>query len=326
MKMNKIMSVLIMLLCLRAESSAGAPVDLEMLYGPRVDKLCMVIITNEAARIMAVESGAVDMVSDLARPSDIERLARSGAVDMSLARGYHAFFMMMNNRAEPWNSAAVRRAALLAVDRSNIVRNIFSGYCEPINSWLPPVSPWALAGDGRNRFDQRAARLLLAEAGYSWNLAGRLVAPDGRPLEKIKLVTPLARVAPTSNEVAERVADSLSAVGFPVDVEPMDFATMISRLDRSDYSLCVIAWSLFSTPISLYNFYHSSNDVEGGYNRTGTSDPLLDEALEELKFAANKEEAQRAARPSCCWRSWCPQCPSTAVSPYQRSPTNGKMC
>lgn len=293
--MRKITVLLTLTALLALPGAAAAPVDLDKLYGPRVDKLCMVIILNPDAQIMAAESGELDILGDITRPSDIERLARSKKVELSLARGYHGFFLLMNNKDKIWSDARVRRAAAAAIDRNNIVRTIFSGYSEPINGWLPPVSPWALPDTGSNRYDPQAARGLLREAGYTWNLAGQLVAPDGRPVKKIKLMTPLARMVPTTNEVAERIADSLAAVGFPVEVEPLDFATIISRLDRRDYSLGVLAWSMGGRPTTLYAFFHSSSDVESGYNVTSTGDRALDEALSEAEFAKNKKDAERAS-------------------------------
>lgn len=295
--MRKIIKALLLVLLLFVPRGAvfAAPVDLDKLYGPRVDKLCMVIIMNPDAQILAAEAGELDIISDITRPSDIERLARNKSLEMSLARGYHGFFLLMNNRAEPWRDAKVRRAAAAAVDRNNIVRMIFSGYSEPINCWLPPVSPWTLPDSGHNRFDPQSARQLLKEAGYSWNLAGTLIAPDRKPVKKIKLMTPLARIAPTTVEIAERIADSLYAVGFPVEVEPMDFATIVSCLDRKEYSLCVLAWVMNGSPKSLYSFFHSLSDVEAGYNVTATRERALDEALYAMESARTKEEAERAS-------------------------------
>lgn len=278
-----------------ARGAAAAPVDLDKLYGPRIDRLCMMIITNQDAQVLAAENGILDILGDVTRPSDIERLAGSPNLEMSMARGSNVFFLFMNNGAEPWNNAAVRGAAAQSIDRGNIVRMFFSGYSEPVNSWLPPVSPWVLPDEGRNRFDPPGARELLRKAGYTWNLTGSLIAPDGKAVEKIKLLTPLARVAPTTAEVAERIADSLAAVGFRVEVEPMDFAAMISKLDKKDYSLAVMAWAMSGSPLSLYHFFHSETDVEAGYNVSSTRDPRLDAALHAVKFAKNKAEAERAS-------------------------------
>ena len=264
-------------------------------YGPRADKLCMVIIRNSDAQVLAAERGDLDIISDITRPSDIERLSRNPKLQMSLARGFHAFFLLLNNQKAPWNDKYVRRAAAEAIDRNNIVRTIYSGYCEPINSWLPPVSPWALPESSKIIFDREGARRKLKARGYTWNLGGTLVAPDGKTMPPIKLLTPLAHVAPTTAEMAEQTADSLRAVGFPVDVEPMDFSVMISKLDRKDYSMAVLAWSMGRNPDSLYSFYHSSMSVEGGYNVTGIKDKSLDAALEKLRFAKDKPSAQAAS-------------------------------
>jgi len=117
-------------------------------------------------------------------------------------------------------------------------------------------------------------------------------------MDKMKLLTPLARVAPTTAELAEQIADSLRSVGFPVDVEPMDFSAMIGKLDRKEYSLGVIAWSMGKNPDSLYSFYHSSMDMPGGYNMTSIHDPDLDDALLRLRYAKNRADAETASKRS----------------------------
>ena len=251
-------AALLALLCANAALGDGIDFDPETLAGPSLEKICMVIVANPDSQVLAAEKGEIDVLGDIARPSDINRLSASPHLDMSLARGFHAFFLLMNNQASPWNDPAVRRAAAMSLDRNSMVRGIYQGYCEPINSWLPPVSPWAAPDGTRNIFDRKAARELLLSAGYRFNYAGRLLRPDGTPFPAVKLLSPLARVAPTTAEMAERIAASLNAAGFDVDVEPMDFSAMVARLDRKDYSLAVLAWSMGRNPDSLYSRLHIS--------------------------------------------------------------------
>lgn len=269
--------------------------DPEKAYGPRIKKLCMVIITNSDSQVLAAEKGELDILSDITRPSDIDRLSRHPGLSMSLARGFHAFFLLLNNRSAPWDDPEVRHAAAEAIDRNNMVRTIYSGYCEPINSWLPPVSPWSLPDSTKNIYNRDSARKRLLAKGYKWSLTGYLIYPDGTPVPEMKLLTPLARVAPTTAELAEQIADSLRAVGFRVDVEPMDFSVMVGKLDRKEYSLGVIAWSMGRNPDSLYSFYHSSMDIPGGYNMTSAHDQALDEALFSLKYAKTRPDAELAS-------------------------------
>lgn len=272
--------------------------DPEKVRGPRIDKLCMVIITNADSQLLAAEKGELDIVSDITRPSDIDRLSRDPGISMSLARGFHAFFLLLNNKTAPWSDPEVRRAAAEAIDKNNVVRTIYSGYCEPINGWLPPVSPWSLPEGTKNIFDKASARKRLAERGYKWSIAGELIYPDGSQMPRMKLLTPLARVAPTTAELAEQIAGSLRSVGFPVTVEPMDFSAMVGKLDRKEYSLGVIAWGMGRNPDSLYSFYHSSMDIPGGYNMTSVSDSLLDGMLTDLRYAKDRSAAEKASRES----------------------------
>lgn len=292
--MKKICALL-MLLLLGANVACAEEFDARTVVGPSIEKLCMVIVANADAQVLAAEKGELDLLSDLARPSDIDRLSADPKLHMALSRGFHAFFLLLNTTCEPWNDKVVRAAVAQAVDRNSIVRGIYSGYCEPINSWLPPVSPWAASDSTRNIFDRDAARKKLISAGYRYDLLGRLQSPDGKPLPKMKLLAPLARVAPTTAELAERLADALVAVGFDVEVEPMDFSAMVARLDRKDYSLAVLAWSMGRNPDSLYSFYHSEMDVPGGYNLTGIHDAQLDEALSRLRTAPDKAAAEKAS-------------------------------
>lgn len=281
-----------------ANAFAGERFDPDKVYGPRIKKLCMVIITNSDSQVLAAEKGELDIVSDITRPSDIDRLSRDPGLSMSLARGFHAFFLLLNNKSRPWDDPEVRHAAAEAIDRNNMVRTIYSGYCEPINSWLPPVSPWSLPESTKNIYDKESAKKRLSAKGYKWSITGGLIYPDGTPVGRMKLLTPLARVAPTTAELAEQIADSLRSVGFPVDVEPMDFSAMVGKLDRKEYSLGVIAWSMGKNPDSLYSFYHSSMDMPGGYNMTSIEDPVLDEVLLKLRYAKNRTEAEAASKKS----------------------------
>ena len=251
-------------LFIAAEARAAERIDVNSIRGPKLEGLSMLIITNPDAQILAAEAGELDILSDIARPSDIDRLGADPKLKMSLARGMHAFFLLLNNKKFPCDDAAVRRAAAMSIDRGAIVRMIFSGYCEPINSWLPPVSPWALANSSRDIYDPEGAAKLLAERGYTRDMTGALRSPDGRPFPKMKILTPLARLAPTTAELAELIAGSLTAAGFPAETEPMDFSTMIARLDRKEYDMAVLAWGMGRNPDSLYSFYHSSMDFPGG--------------------------------------------------------------
>lgn len=80
----------------------------------------------------------------------------------------------------------------------------------------------------------------------------------------MSLLCPTAQAAPTTAELASRIAESFASLGLPVELEMLDFSMMIKRLDKHDFDLFVMAWSLSRDPDNLFAFFHSSMDTEGG--------------------------------------------------------------
>lgn len=273
--------------------------DLSTISGPKVKDLYMVIYRDPDSQILALQKGELDILGDITRPVDVERLSENRDVVLSISRGFHLFFMGFNLRKAPWSDKTLRQAASMAVPSRQIVRDIFSGYSEPLSTYLPPVSPYYEPDVKLWEYNPDGARKLLKAAGWKWNADGTLIPPGGEaPLKPFKLLSPTAQVAPTTAEVSERIAGALRGIGIPVSVEPLDFSMMMKRLDSHDFDLFVMAWSLGRDPDNLFAFFHSSMDVPGGYNIQGLHDDALDKVLEELRFAPDRASADKAARRS----------------------------
>jgi peptide/nickel transport system substrate-binding protein len=288
-------------------SFEGSSFDIFDFEGPKMKDLYYVIMRDMDAQLLAMSTGKLDVLSDLYRPADVERLARSGAAELSLASTFHGFFITFNVREFPWDQVTLRQAASQVVDRRRWTRDLFSGYCEPLASFLPPISPYydpletaGPPGVGSSNVDLsnaglssvEAARKRLADAGWTWDLAGWLVAPDGRPAPLTKILCPPSSVAATTTEIAQLMAEALLSLGVPAEAEPIDFQTMLARVDAHDFDACTNAWTMSRDPDVLYSFYHSSMDVAGGYNLSGISDPELDRVLRDLRYAPDEATAR----------------------------------
>ncbi|MCL1940521.1 MAG: ABC transporter substrate-binding protein, partial [Synergistaceae bacterium] len=274
--MNKLFCKLISILIILLAVSSGAN------SAPLVDELYMVILRDPDAQIIAIENNKIDVLGDLIRPIDIERLAKSPNVELSIAPAFHSFYLSFNTRRAPFDSKILRQAVWRTIPKDKIVRDLFSGYAEPIDAYLPPVSTWVDLDVTYLSYDPDGARALLKAHGWSWGADGVLISPDGEVLKPMKLMSPTASVAPTSAEIGHQAAEAMRKLGVPIESEPMDFSAMLSRMDRHDFDAVVHAWSLSRDPDSLFSFYHSSMNVQGGYNVSGMSDPELDKALLEL--------------------------------------------
>jgi peptide/nickel transport system substrate-binding protein len=266
--------------------------DLADYGGPRMSELYFVIARDMDAALMAMSTGGLDVLPDIYRPSDVKRISGSGAASLSVTSSFHSFVVTFNTRKFPWDQKILRQAASQVVNRRKWVRDLFSGYCEPLSDFLPPISPYAARNSKPLPYGADEAKRRLAEAGWTWNRSGWLVAPDGRELPDTRILCPPSTIAATSTEIAELMADALRSIGVPATAEPIDFQTMLARINVKDFDACVNAWSMSRNPDALYAFYHSSMDVEGGYNQSGIADAELDRALRELRYAPDEPAAR----------------------------------
>ena len=295
--MKKACALFVLFLVLAGIPCAAEPAkfDPESYAGPKVKDLYLVIIRDPDAQLLALQRGKVDILSDISRPVDVDSLSKNPKVDLSLASGFHGFFLGFNVRTFPWNRVELRQAAWQAIPRERMVRDLFAGYAEPLATFLPPVSPYFEPGVTAYPLDPAAARKRLSDAGWTWGSDGFLVAPGGEKVPPQKLFSPTASTAPTTAEIAVRMAGALRELGIPVEAEPMDFATMISRLNERNFQMYVLAWQMTRDPDSLYAFYSSRMDVRGGYNMPGIADPALDAVLDRLRFAPDEASARAAS-------------------------------
>ncbi|HOK20400.1 MAG TPA: ABC transporter substrate-binding protein, partial [Thermosynergistes sp.] len=95
--------------------AAACGVDVDAIRGPKIEELYLVIIRDPDAQLLALEKGQIDLLSDITRPVDIERLASNEELSLSLAQGFHAFFLGFNIRKAPWARVELRRAIWRAI-------------------------------------------------------------------------------------------------------------------------------------------------------------------------------------------------------------------
>ncbi|MDR1917055.1 MAG: ABC transporter substrate-binding protein [Synergistaceae bacterium] len=292
--------LMVLMFLIPAHASAGvdgASFDIFSYRGPKMKDLYYVITRDMDAALLAMSTKKLDVLSDIYRPGDIERLAESDFAELSAASSFHGFFVTFNVRKFPWDQTVLRQAASQVVDasRRQWTRDLFSGYCEPLSSFLPHISPYYEPMTERLPPGAPSARRHLADAGWTWDRAGWLVAPDGRKVPPTRILCPPSSVAATSTEIAELVSEALRAIGVPIEAEPIDFQAMLARVDVHDFDACTNAWTMSRDPDVLYSFYHSSMDVEGGYNMSGIADPELDSVLHDLRYAPDEPSARALA-------------------------------
>ncbi len=239
--------------------------------GPRpryLDAIEFVPLPDEAARLAALRAGDVHLVES-ASPDQLELLDGDAEVVAELTEADVWLNLVLNRRAEAFAELPVRRALQLALDHDEILQAAVGSEAYELGpDLLPGVADYASdAGvEHYHPHEPDQARALLEEHDAV-----------GTPL---RLLTTLERRA--EHNAALVIAQQLDAVGFDVDVQVLDGATLSSwRADETRYELYLASASFRPDPIM-----RNLTAAAGGWWEDERKDALLDQ----LRASGDAEE------------------------------------
>jgi peptide/nickel transport system substrate-binding protein len=137
---------------------------------PYMDGITMKVMIDEQARVAALRAGAIDGAT---LSVDVARSLRGDSRLQVLSNLNSAFrelqMTLKPGRNEPWADKRVRLAVNFAINRQQIIQNVYSGEAA-YTSYVPPgYGPWPLSEADLKRkyakYDLPMARKLMADAG-----------------------------------------------------------------------------------------------------------------------------------------------------------------
>ncbi|MCC6990700.1 MAG: hypothetical protein IT181_16960, partial [Acidobacteria bacterium] len=167
-------------------------------------------IPEAAARVLALESGDVDVISRIPA-TDIPRLEARQDIHVYKLPGVGAQQFRFNLAKKPFKDARVRQAISYAINRPSIVENLVGSFARPSTSALTSIMR-GYTNLGEIPYDPDKARQLLAEAGYPRGFKTKIATTPRYPM---------------GVELAEAVAADLKKVGIEATIEVFDWATMV---------------------------------------------------------------------------------------------------
>ena len=268
-------------------------------WGPKpgVREITFLYVPEAAGRVGMLLAGQADAVSALA-PQDAARLLAEPSVRVISKPTLRTVGIGFNLLNPALQDPRVRLALNLAVDKAGIVRTIFLGQAEVLDS---PVAQYATghASIGAHPYDPARARQLLDEAGWRLNRSG-VREKDGKPL-KLTLIT-AEGAYPNDIQVVQVVASQLRAVGVDVSILKVDRASYWDHLKvpARDVQFDLFIWAFNPSNgdggYALASLFKSNPDDQGvpavwniGRYRNADVDRLLAQADETV------DPAQRAS-------------------------------
>lgn len=113
---------------------------------PKLEKVIYKIITDSSTRVMALQSGEVDVIRDIQAP-EIAMLSQKEGFEVLQVPGVRTHYFGFNVNKDIFKDVKVRQAFNYAIDSKAIIKNVMLGYGESVKGIVAPAIPGHLATD-----------------------------------------------------------------------------------------------------------------------------------------------------------------------------------
>lgn len=191
---------------------------------PKIARLVFDTVTDQGARLAALQAGEYEWVQDL--PFErLKELVAAPNFTVFEANTIGLDFITFNGRApktSPIADPKIRRALTYAIDGQAIRDTILAGKGELSKGPAPSLTVGSVDAGGYPKRDVAMAKKLLAEAGY--NGAELTLISNGSDILK-------------ELEITEAIVAQLAEVGVPVRIEQLESAAFNQRRPTPNWDL-----------------------------------------------------------------------------------------
>lgn len=253
---------------------------------PHFDKIVYAIITDDNTAFQVMSRGDIDFMTMPAET--FMRRANSEKFKEQFNRFAYSRpaynYIGWNLRKPMFADKSTRLALTMLMDRQLICDQIYYGQAQVISGNFMPNTPEHNSTLTPVPFDPQQATALLEEA--SWKPGA-----DGT-LEREGLRFSFEVGTTIQNPVAEKVLtvykEELARVGIELVIRPMEWASLLDRVDKREFDAILMGWSMPPDP-DPYQVWHSSQ-ADAGSNYVGFINAESDKAIEEARVEFDRDK------------------------------------
>ncbi|MDR2625316.1 MAG: ABC transporter substrate-binding protein [Zoogloeaceae bacterium] len=262
---------------------------------PYLDGVLVRFIPDVSARVVALQSGEIDVVVGNALPvTSLHQFQDKSRYSINPIDGNYLAtiaFAQFNVREKPLNDKRVRQALAHAIDQNALLKVVYLGYGKIATGPVPSsVTKYYTPDTRQYAFDLKRAAALLDEAGYKAGANGKRF--------RLRLVHDGAAGSPLSTRTAEFIKQAWAKVGVEVELQAPDFATLLRQVfTDQDYDVLVSSMHRLPDPtLGVQRIFWTQNIRKGvpWTNGSGYSNPKLDAIMEQA--AREPDEVKRKAQ------------------------------
>jgi peptide/nickel transport system substrate-binding protein len=243
-----------------------------------IDRIVFLPIVDATVRLANLKSGGLDLIERLLA-TDIKTAQADPKLKLATAieLGYQGVTLNIGKdkaKGPLSQSAKVRQALDLSIDREAINQVVFNGEFKPGNQWLNPDHPYYQKAFPVRARDVEKAKALLKEAGVTPPVSVDFMVPKGAETEA----------------VAQVIQSMAAEAGFDMKIRVTEFATSLKQAEAGEYQAYMLAWSGRIDPDGNSYVFLKTGAPQ---NYSAWSNPDADKALDDARLVT--DQAQRKA-------------------------------
>jgi peptide/nickel transport system substrate-binding protein len=230
---------------------------------PYLDRVIFKIIPDQVNLITQLKSGEVDCMES-PPPMEFDKFRKGDFGIETFSFPARAYIYIGWNGTHPlFRNSRIRRAMTMAIDRKQIIDNLYYGLAEECTSPFIPQM-WAYNADiSPIAYDPEGAKRLLAELGFTDSDGDGWLDRDGKRFEFEMMTNQGNQIR---NDIQVMVQEQLSRIGVKVEPVILEWTVMLEKHKASDFEAIVSAWRI-GTKVDLAPIWSCEARNESGYNR-----------------------------------------------------------
>ena len=234
-----------------------------------LDQLVYKPIVNDDARATGLKTGDFDMIR-VAAGKDVAGLKTdSNLTYKDMASLGFGGIELFHGSSSPFADKAKAQAVALALDRSQVLKNVFFDVGVVSHGPIPPGS-WAYDSSEKIYDKADASKAKSTATGFSFTL---------------KVTN-----APDSIQEGQLIKDQLAKAGITANIQTEEFGAILTDTEAGKFEAALVGWSGRIDPDgNMYSWFHTG----GGNNQGQYSNPQVDKLLEDARTTTDQSKRKQ---------------------------------
>lgn len=258
---------------------------------PKIDKVTVKIIPDAETRVLAFESGELDLIfgEGVISMDAFNQLKESGQYGTDLSEPVGTRSLLLNTSNEKLADLRVRLALHHGFNKQAMVEGVTLGLEEKADNILSTNFPYTDIDVEPIEYDVEQANAYLDEAG--WELpAGKTVREKNG--EQLELELIYDKTDPIQKAMAETMQAEWAAIGVKLDITGLELTTQIQRRRAGDFD--VDFWYNYGAPYDPHSFINVVAEAGWGVAEAHSNLSMKEELDEQVRATlASTDETER---------------------------------